>query len=124
MGSGKQYIYIDTEHINELTDGDTELIVQILTAAVNTLPDDLQKLTTAINTGNTEHTRFYAHKLKGSFYFIGGRRLGDAFATIERYSTDGASLHLIPAIFWPLLRDARKAQDELKELLKDMDTAS
>lgn len=120
MSAGKQYSYINTGYINELTDGDKEFIEQIISACLTELPDNLQKLTTAVNTNNTEHIRFYSHKLKGSFLFIGSEHLGKSFATMEAYSKDAENYYQIPSLFWTALGEARKAMEELKDLLKDV----
>ena len=124
MSSGERYTYINIAYINELTDGDREFIAEIVSACLETLPENLQKLTSAVNTNNSDHIRFYAHKLKGSFSFIGSDHLGLSFATIESYSKDIVNYYLIPGLFWTAVAEVKKATDELKDLLKEMTSGS
>lgn len=79
-----QYTHINKEHIFELGDNDEEFIKDIIDDIISSVPDSLEKITTAAENESKEDIIFVAHKLKGTFRFAGINELGDIMERIEK----------------------------------------
>jgi HPt (histidine-containing phosphotransfer) domain-containing protein len=77
------YEYLNLEILNEQSDGEPEFLIDIINTFLETVPANLEKLKAAAGSENKEEVKFYAHKLKGSFSFIGCGQLGETLAGIE-----------------------------------------
>lgn len=78
-----KYSYIDTSYILDLADNDNEFITDIISDFLSIVPDSISKLDEAVKDASLEQVNFYAHKLKGSFRFIGSNKVGDILFNIE-----------------------------------------
>lgn len=79
-----QYTHINKEHIFELGDNDEEFIKDIIDDIISSVPDSLEKITTAAENESKEDIIFVAHKLKGTLRFAGINELGDIMERIEK----------------------------------------
>lgn len=81
-----RYQYVDLDAISEIADGDAEFIKEIIGNYVTTVSDSIQGLIDAVNNTNSEKVVFFAHKLKGSFSFVGATGLRALAIEIESNS--------------------------------------
>lgn len=88
MTSHKNYEHLNLEYIYELADGDDSFIKEIIDTFLTTTPKNLIKLEEAVANRNAADIVFFAHKLKGTFNFIGSTQLSDTFTIIESLSED------------------------------------
>ncbi|MES2701261.1 MAG: Hpt domain-containing protein [Bacteroidota bacterium] len=86
MSAEQKYEHINLEYINEMADGDNEFLVQIIANYLSSIPDTRDKLVAAADTADYKQCIFYAHKLKGTFQFIGCFQLAGMFEEIEELS--------------------------------------
>ena len=84
--NNKQYKHINTEYLFELGDNDPDFIKDIVGDMLVAVPDSLQKIDIAISKSNNDAIVFLAHKLKGTFRFVGNNTLGDIMERIEKES--------------------------------------
>lgn len=82
------YPHLNLEYIYELADGETEFVKEIIDSFLTSTPINFAKLEEAISLQNGTDIVFYAHKLKGTFNFIGSIQLSNTFTTIESLSQD------------------------------------
>lgn len=66
---------IDLTYLNELCDGDSSFIVDILETFLSEVPKDIHQLETYIQEGNIVHTGLLIHKTKGSLKLLGVQEL-------------------------------------------------
>ncbi len=57
----------DLSDINELSGGDAEFVKEMIKIFLTGIPEDLKKLTTAVQEGNISESRKVAHKIKASY---------------------------------------------------------
>ncbi|MBS1780823.1 MAG: Hpt domain-containing protein [Bacteroidetes bacterium] len=83
MTNKNDYKYIDLEYIYDMADGDNDFMVEIIGNFLEAMGPNMQKLYDAIATNDRESIIFLAHKLKGSFRFVGCNREGAMMEQIE-----------------------------------------
>ncbi|MFG1924278.1 response regulator [Cryptosporangium sp. NPDC048952] len=71
------------------TEGERELLAEMVSAFVSTAPETLAALRDAVHTGDASATAEKAHKLKGSAANIGAAALADVCASFEEMATLG-----------------------------------
>lgn len=84
MTNDGNYKFINLEYINEIADGENEFIVEIITKYIETVGPTVKKMADAVNANDAENAAFYAHKLKGSFGFVGCEDLANSASHIEQ----------------------------------------
>ncbi len=108
------YEHINLEAINDIADGDAEFIREIIGNYLDSVSDSLRGLEKAIKDEDAVQTAFFAHKLKGSFAFVGAERLQQLASDAE--ANPGATEMLLPALS-EMQRNAGKAEAELQAVL-------
>jgi HPt (histidine-containing phosphotransfer) domain-containing protein len=83
MTGSNPYKHINLEYISELAGGDDEFIVEIITNYLDSVGPNTNLLYDAVVANDKETIKFLAHKLKGSFRFIGCEELGVIMEHIE-----------------------------------------
>lgn len=78
-----EYKYINLEFIYDMADGEEEFVVEIVNNCLEAVGPNLQKLSEAIQAEDKQTTQFLAHKLRGSFKFIGCNEAGETVGQIE-----------------------------------------
>lgn len=88
MTAHKNYEHLNLEYIYELADGDGSFVKEIIDTFLSTTPKNLIKLEEAIAHRKAADVVFFAHKLKGTFNFIGSTQLSHTFTIIESLCHD------------------------------------
>lgn len=122
MRLDKKYQYISLDYITELADDDDDFVIQMIETYLSSIPENLTKLEAAINDRDGEQINFYAHKLKGSFNFIGCLAVGDVFVQIEANSVDPTNIPLIRTLLVDVKKMADNVTAELQQVLIDMNS--
>lgn len=117
--SSDKYEYVDLDAINDIADGDAEFLKEIINNYFATVSDSIKGLNEAINDHNEERIIFFAHKLKGSFGFVGATVLQQLVMDIE---TPSADINDIRSKFAKMMTMADKAENELKMILDSLDS--
>jgi len=118
--SSDSYAYINLEAINDIADGDSEFIREIITNYGETVSNSLEGLSEAISGADAERIVFFAHKLKGSYAFVGADQLHGLVQEIESNPTGGPALQ---TNFSELLRLSQSVDGELEAVLRNLDLA-
>ncbi len=77
------YQHISIDAINEMADGEKDFIADILNNCLETMGPNLQMLQDAVRGNDTQSVLFQAHKLKGSFRFIGANEIASLMEQTE-----------------------------------------
>lgn len=83
MINKKNYSHINLEYIYDIADGEDDFVTEIVNNCLEAIGPNLKKLSAAIMEGDEQTTTFLAHKLNGSFKFIGCNEAGNIAALIE-----------------------------------------
>src|SRR5690349_11349021 len=73
--SSDRYEHHNPEAIEDTADGDAGFMREIIGNYLESVSDSLLGLEDAVAEGDAGRTAFFAHKLKGSFAFVGADRL-------------------------------------------------
>lgn len=65
------YKHIDLQHLMELSGNDMDFVTDILGDALVIIPESLLAMNNAVDSDNRTDIIFHAHKIKGTFRFIG-----------------------------------------------------
>lgn len=80
--------FIDIEKMKTYTLGNDVLVKKLLQSFIDNMPEQLQQLKQAANTGNLPIVHGLAHKLKTPFLYVGVTFVADKLGAIENdYST-------------------------------------
>ncbi len=74
---------IDIAEALEVMDGDRELLVECFEDLLNAIPESLENISVAISSGDFEKLDEAAHKIKGSFRYLGAGPAADAAYKLE-----------------------------------------
>ncbi len=91
MTNRGSFSYVNFSYLEELAEGEEEFLREVVRTFLEVTPDNLDALKAAVAAGDREQTAFYAHKLKGSFNFIGCSQLSATFSTIETWAKETGS---------------------------------
>lgn len=121
MTPQKEYKHINLEYINELADGEDDFLKEIVDTFLSTIPVNLEKLTLAINNNDRDGVLFYAHKLKGTFNFIGSTQLTHTFTLIEEHCKEAVGFELLPDLMKQILEFSDSIIAELEDLVSGIE---
>ncbi len=82
---------INWEHAEQTTEGDPELLRQILAAVIETSPLLLSQMEEALRRGESRELRRAAHTLKGSLEILGSTRTSELAQRLEERAKSGQS---------------------------------
>ena len=115
--SSDNYKHINLEAINDIADGDAEFVREIIGNYLSTISDSIRGLNEAVADDNAERIVFFAHKLKGTFAFIGADSLQNLAMDMEANPTDVAALKIKIS---ELIATTAEAEAELRMVLKGL----
>ncbi len=116
MSQKDRYEYLNLDQINELADGDNDFLEELISTCLESIPANLDKLVAAVNDKDTNGILFYAHKLKGSFNFIGTTQLAETFVLMEENAKDTTKYSMMSEWLAEVVRISGKTMSELEDL--------
>jgi len=116
MTGHKNYEYLNLEYIFEMADGDSTFVKEIIETFLEVTPKNMNLMADAVAARNATDMIFHAHKLKGSFNFIGSTQLSDTFTQIESFATATDKHKEIEVMMTAIIATAASILADLKEL--------
>lgn len=101
---------IDMKEVMEILDGDKELLIECFDELLNSMPQTLAEIQSAIEQGNASSLDEAAHKLKGSLKYIAAGTAADVAHQLETMGKE-ENLILADNIFPTLCEECEKVQD-------------
>jgi HPt (histidine-containing phosphotransfer) domain-containing protein len=101
---------IDMEEVMEILDGDKELLIECFDELLNSMPQTLAEIQSAIKQGDASSLDKAAHKLKGSLKYIAAAHAADVACQLETMGKDN-SLESAYDIFRNLYDECEKVKD-------------
>ena len=104
---------IDMKEIMEILDGDKELLIECFDELLNSMPQTLAEIQSAIEQGNASNLDESAHKLKGSLKYIAAETAADVAYQLETLGKE-ENLSQADNIFPTLCEECEKIKDFVK----------
>lgn len=108
----------DPRYLDEMADGDTEFINELLATYIDTAPDLIEAIQDAAAERATEKGIYAAHTLKGSSRSIGADPLGELCRVLEEAARNGdmdsfaVISKSLPVVFEQLKREIAALQHQ------------
>lgn len=90
------YQYINLEYLYDMSDGENDFVIEMISDYKKKVPGYINDLQRAMIDGSMEEVKFFAHKLKSSFQFMGVKELVDIAGGIEHRVREEKEFDLIP----------------------------
>jgi len=110
----------DLSNLEEMSEGDQEFMVTMISYFVDNTPEVLETLNTSTQNHDWEAVRHIAHKLKPQLNYVGISQIEDDVEQIEQYADKKENLDKIPGIVENTTRVCRLALEQLKEELNKL----
>lgn len=110
----------DLSNLEEMSDGDQEFMITMISYFVDNTPEVLENLNTKTQNHDWEAVRFIAHKMKPQLNYLGINQIEDEVEQIEQYADKKENLDKIPAMAENTTRVCRLALEQLREELKKL----
>lgn len=107
--------HISLDLIKSIADNDTDFVKEIIRNFLELVDDDLLPLNEALLGADEKNIAFFAHKLKGTFAFVGAERLIALAAAMER----GAAYEELVEMNREINRLLPEVKAELQLILED-----
>ncbi|RZB36412.1 MAG: hypothetical protein SRB2_02237 [Desulfobacteraceae bacterium Eth-SRB2] len=101
---------IDMKEVMEILDGDKELLIECFDELLNSMPQTLAEIQSAIEQGNASSLDEAAHKLKGSLKYMAAGTAADVAYQLKTMGKE-ENLSLADNIFSTLCEECEKVQD-------------
>jgi len=101
---------IDMEEIMEILDDDKELLIECFDELLNSMPQTLAEIQSAIKEGNASSLDEAAHKFKGALRYIAAGTAADVAYQLETMGKE-ENLSLADNIFSTLCEECEKVKD-------------
>jgi len=115
----RTYKHIDLEYIMELAGGEDEFVIEIIESYLETVGPNIRLLSEAVTDYDMDRITFLAHKLKGSFRFIGCTGPGDIMEQIENSNSRGDRMR-IKELMSLVEKEYAGTENELKQVLHEL----
>jgi HPt (histidine-containing phosphotransfer) domain-containing protein len=102
------------DKINEMAEGDNDFINSVISVFLEEVPQDLESLEKALETGNYEQVYQLAHKIKPNVDLLGMEQTRAAALEIETLGKSEANMAQIQNVFPVLKKDIEQVVAELK----------
>lgn len=102
------------DKINEMADGDNDFIHSVISVFLEEVPQDLEGLENALETGNYEQVYQLAHKIKPNVDLLGMEQTRAAALEIETLGKSEGNMAEIQKVFPGLKKDIEQVVAELK----------
>jgi HPt (histidine-containing phosphotransfer) domain-containing protein len=105
---------IDMKEPMEILDGDKELLIECFDELLNSMPQTLAEIQSAIEQGNASSLDEAAHRLKGSLKYMAAAHAADVAYQLEIMGKDN-SLGAAYDIFRNLYDECKKVKDFMQQ---------
>ncbi len=102
------------DKIKEMADGDEDFINSVISVFLDEVPQDLQGLENALQSGDYQQVYQLAHKIKPNVDLLGMEQTRAAALEIETLGKSEANMSEIQSVFPGLKKDIEQVISELK----------
>lgn len=111
----------DTAYLEEVTNGNSNYIRQIVELFLKQTPDDISTLQTHIQNQNWDEVRKQAHYLKPTFIYVGAKHIHQQITSIEQSAKQKVSLDKLPDVVADIKPQLKTLYKELGDYLNQLE---
>jgi HPt (histidine-containing phosphotransfer) domain-containing protein len=119
MIDSSNYKHINLEYISEMADGDTDFLADIITNCLESIGPNIDTLAEVAKARDAQAILFQAHKLKGSFRFIGNEEPAVVLEKIE-HAAKAEQVDGVQDMVAEVAAFYSKSEPELRDVLKQI----
>jgi HPt (histidine-containing phosphotransfer) domain-containing protein len=109
-------------YLNEMSGGDKQFVIEMITDCKEKLPAYINELTNAMDKQLIDDVRFFSHKLHSSFHIVGALELATLTGVIEQLAKTHESTDKIVIEVNKVLPIYNQVVLELDEVLKRLNS--
>lgn len=110
----------DLKYLLEITDGDKEIMKEMVGLFLKETPVQIQKIRGAYEARNWEQLGAEAHKLKPTFMYVGLSDLKNMAQEIEKAGKNQKNLEAVPDLLKAIEEGYKDAAGELNEMKEQL----
>ena len=110
------YQYVNYDFICDMADGDEAFILELINEYNSSITTSVEELKNAIELKNWAGVKFYAHKLKGTFKFIGADATAEIMSMLEGVAETGDVDSTAPHLLNRLMQQLAKIDGDLSRI--------
>ncbi len=111
---------VNLDYLNEMSGGDRELILEMITIFINEVPEYISRMRDALNTENWDELEKLAHKSKASALIMGMHMLADDLRDLETDTRESRNVDLYPSYVEKVEQQFIFAIKELRQISKTL----
>ncbi|MBI4645773.1 MAG: Hpt domain-containing protein [Bacteroidia bacterium] len=108
--------YIDLSYLKEMTEGNIELIKELVDIFKSQIPEFIAQMDASLNAGDWQALGSVAHKAKASVSLMGMSNLTDVLKTLEMNAKNAEKINELPLYVNKFKETTMLAVKELDEL--------
>jgi HPt (histidine-containing phosphotransfer) domain-containing protein len=106
---------IDLTYLENITDGENEIMVEMIDLMLDETPKHFKNLNKALEAENWSDLSSESHKLKPMFLYVGLTELSEISKDLENYGKHARNLEAIPELIEKLEAGFNEVVPDLKE---------
>ena len=110
---------INLEYLNEISDGNTDFIIDLINMFFNQIPEYQISLSALYDKEDWINLGKLAHKAKSAILMVGMKELADELKKLEENAKEGRNINEYHEIIVKFVRESNLAIEELKEVQKN-----
>ncbi len=111
---------LDLSYLEEVTGGNSEMIVEMLRLFVNDTPDQLSNIERNVKDGDWDAVRAEAHKLKPTFQYVGMDGTHLLVAEVETKARNREQIERIPELVDSIIQNFNDVLGSLESKIKEL----
>ncbi|MGZ5281317.1 MAG: Hpt domain-containing protein [Bacteroidia bacterium] len=110
---------IDLNYLYDLADGSFDFVEEMIQLFLNSVPQSVEDLQTAINNEEWQKVKTIAHRIKPSFGFIGAKNVQDRLSLMERNAIEAPDVVLQKNLLEKVVESTKICVEELQTVLQN-----
>lgn len=111
---------IDLSYLEDLTDGDNEVMIEMITLLIEETPKHLDTIKQAQDEEDWPKLRSEAHKIKPMFLYVGLNELNEICKELEDNANNKTNLESNPELISRLVAGYNEVTDDLKRKVEEL----
>ena len=112
--------HTNLKHLEEISDGSNEFIIEMLTLFIEEMPAELDKIDLHLQNKDWKSLKQVIHKIKSSITCVGLKEIESTVKDAEDYATNETNLEKLPGMVLKIKQICNEAIGELTIYLKEL----
>jgi HPt (histidine-containing phosphotransfer) domain-containing protein len=115
--NNSQYSIIDLQYLYDLADGSFDFVEEMIQLFLNSVPQSVEELQTAIANSEWQKVKVIAHRIKPSFGFIGAKEVQERLGQMERNAIEMPDIVFQKKMYEKVAESTKICVEELQSVL-------